>query len=313
MGDVRVIFAELRIQRLAHAVQALELEFVFALCQFKDGRNRQRVMRCELRKNSRPQRQQLLRTGDVVQIRHRLAGEHGIAVEPAFLRALDLGVPIGALDEAHHHPPIEGACETTDIIDHAAGALLISLDCQTKPVPAGKRWISEGRRYDVERQFQAVRFLGIDGEIQVIGLCLPRQIDQARDQFGHHPLMADGLEARMQRGEFDRDAGPVGQRTVIGGLADRLDRACIRVEVARGVVGRARAFAEHVEGIAPMMRCIWLRALKRGFDGLAEHEMVAHQPHRLPRRGAHRRRPQPLGQPSDGPLRGLAGLNDARR
>ena len=48
-----------------------------------------------------------LRAGDVVQVGHRLAGEHRIVVEAALLRALDLGVPIGALDQAHHHAPVE--------------------------------------------------------------------------------------------------------------------------------------------------------------------------------------------------------------
>ena len=41
--------------------------------------------------------------------------------------------------------------------------------------------------------------------------------------------------------------------------------------------------------------------------------MIAHQPHRLPRRGAHRRRAEPFCQPPDGALRGFAGLNHARR
>ena len=166
-----------------------------------------------------------MRAGDVVQIRHRLAGEHRIAVEPAFLRALDLGVPIGALHQPHHHFAVEAACETIDVIDHVRGALLVGLDRQAKPVPAGKRWIAERCRYDVERQFQPVRFLGIDSEIEVMGFGLPREIDQPRDQFAHQPCAAHCLEARMQRRELDRDTGPVGQGTVIGGASDRLDRA----------------------------------------------------------------------------------------
>ena len=49
-----------------------------------------------------------------------------------------------------------------------------------------------------------------------------------------------------------------------------------------------------------MARGMRLRPRQRGLDGLAEHEMIAHQPHRLPRRRPHRRRAQPLRQPSDG-------------
>ena len=69
------------------------------------------------------------------------------------------------------------------MVDHVGSALLIGLDREAKAVPAAKRWIAERRRDHVERQFQPVGFLGIDGEIQIIGLGLPRQIDQARHQF----------------------------------------------------------------------------------------------------------------------------------
>ena len=41
--------------------------------------------------------------------------------------------------------------------------------------------------------------------------------------------------------------------------------------------------------------------------------MAAHQPHRLPRGGAHRRRAKPLHQPADGAVRRLAGLDHPRR
>ena len=153
------------------------------LGQFENGRDRQRVVGGELREDPRPQRQQFSRAGDVVQIRHRLAGEHGIAVEAALLRALDLGVPIGALDQPHHHPPVQAVREIVDIVDHVAGALLIGLDREAKTVPARERRIAERGRDHVERQFQPVGFLGIDGEIQIIGLGLPRQIDQPRHQF----------------------------------------------------------------------------------------------------------------------------------
>ena len=166
-------------------------------CQFEDGRDRQRVVSGELRKDPRPQRQQLFCAGEVVQIRHRLAREHGIAVEPAFLCALDLGVPISALHQPHHHFAVEAACETIDVIDHGTGALLIGLDRQAKAVPSCQRCIAEGCRYHVERQFQPVRFLGIDREIEVVGSGLQGQIDQPRDQFAHHPCAAHGLEARM--------------------------------------------------------------------------------------------------------------------
>ena len=113
------------------------------------------------------------------------------------------------------------------------------------------------------------------------------EIDQARNQFGHHAPLAWRVETRMQRGEFYRDAGPVGQRLIAGCTADSFDRAAVGIEIALGVSGGARAFAEHVEGIA--RRAGRLRPRQGGFDGLAEHEMAAHQAHRLPGGGAHGR------------------------
>ena len=49
------------------------------------------------------------------------------------------------------------------------------------------------------------------------------------------------------------------------------------------------------------------------FDGLAKHEVAAHQPHRLPGRGAYRRDAQPFRQTPDRSFRGLAGLDHPRR
>ena len=48
-----------------------------------------------------------LRASHVTEIGHRLAGEHRIIGEPALLRPLDLGVPIGALDQPHRQPAVE--------------------------------------------------------------------------------------------------------------------------------------------------------------------------------------------------------------
>jgi hypothetical protein len=56
-----------------------------------------------------------------------------------------------------------------------------------------------------------------------------------------------------------------------------------------------------------------MRPRQRSLDGFAQHEMAAHQPHRLPGGGAHRGNPEPLGEPPDRALWGFAGLYDARR
>ena len=85
---------------LAHAVQTLKL-ICFALAghgQYR--RDGQRIMRGELRKEA-GHVEQLSRAGNVIDVGHRLAREHGIVGEAALLRALDLAVPIGALHQPH--------------------------------------------------------------------------------------------------------------------------------------------------------------------------------------------------------------------
>ena len=117
----------------------------------------------------------------------------------------------------------------------------------------------------------------------------------------------------MQRGELDRDAGPVGQGPIIGSAADGFNRTGIGIEIALGIIGGARAFAEHVKRIARSIRRMRLCPRKCCFDGLAKHEVAAHQPHRLPGRGAYRRDAQPFRQTPDRSFRGLAGLDHPRR
>src|SRR5690349_10191299 len=104
-------------------MQTLKFEVACLSGEFEKGRDAQRIVGSELREKARPQGKQFSRTGDVIEVSHRLASEDGISVKSALLCAFDLGVPIGALDQAHHHAPTEAACQRIDIIDHLAGAL----------------------------------------------------------------------------------------------------------------------------------------------------------------------------------------------
>ena len=89
-----------------------------------------------------------------------------------------------------------------------------------------------------------------------------------------------------------------------------VDGVGIGLEIARGVGRGARALAQHVEGIAEL--AVRAGARQRLLDGLAEHEMRAEQPHRLPGRDPHRRQAEPLHDAVDDAVRRLAGLDDAR-
>ena len=112
----------------------------------EDGRDGQRVVGGELRIEARPRGEQALGAGEIGLVGRGLAGEHRIVGEAALLRALDLGVPIGALDQAHHHPPVERAGELADPVDDRRGALLVGLHGEAEAVPAGERRIGERPR-----------------------------------------------------------------------------------------------------------------------------------------------------------------------
>ena len=72
VGDGRMVLVQLRIQRIAHAVQALELEAVATTGQFEKGCDGERIVGGELRKDPWPQFQQPARAIDEVQVGHFL-------------------------------------------------------------------------------------------------------------------------------------------------------------------------------------------------------------------------------------------------
>lgn len=52
-GEIRLVFVQLRIERVAHAVQPLKFEAVIIVRELSDGRHRQRVVGGELREDTR--------------------------------------------------------------------------------------------------------------------------------------------------------------------------------------------------------------------------------------------------------------------
>src|SRR5690606_31614807 len=87
----------------------------------------------------------------------------------------------------------------------------------------------------------------------------------------------------------------------------------IGAPVAVGILLRAGALAQHVEGIAIDAPGARLGALQRLLDGLAEHEVVAEHAHGLARGRTHCWQADALGELAKDALGRLAGLDDARR
>jgi hypothetical protein len=93
-----------------------------------------------------------------------LAREHRVLGEPEHLRALDLGVPVRALDQPHRDARARLAGERGDPVDHRARALLVRLHGEAEAFPAGERRVVTQSREHLERQLQPVGLLGVDGE-----------------------------------------------------------------------------------------------------------------------------------------------------
>ncbi|MCW0416701.1 hypothetical protein NB689_002455 [Xanthomonas sacchari] len=290
------------IEVVAHAVQLL----VLVVAAAGDGAHRGdglRVVGGEHRIQRIAVREQALGAGQVGHIGVLLAGEHRIARVALDLRALDLRVPVGALDQAHRDAAADAARQVGEEIDRVRGALLVCLHRQAVAFPTVQRGIGEGGLDDVQRQFQAVGFFGVDRVADAVGLGQLRQFQYAGHQFGHHPRTLGVLVARIQRRELDRDAG-CGEHRVLAAallalrgemLADGMDRLAVGIEIALRVLHGQRAFAEHVERVAVVGVVALLRAGQRLADGPAHHELMAHDLHRL----AHRQTDHRLADAAD--------------
>jgi hypothetical protein len=202
-------FAHRFVQRLAHAVQALELEAVPIWRHRQHGGDGVRVVRGELRVDAVGHRQQLSRAGDVRDVRVRLAGEHRIAGQAMRLGALDLGVPVGALDQPHHDAPVEPPGQRVEPVDDEGGARPIGLHDDAETVPAGEFRLGQHALDDVERQIQPVGLLSVDVQPHAGVARGQRQRQQPVDHHRQHGLLLRDLVARVQRRQFHRNAGVV--------------------------------------------------------------------------------------------------------
>ncbi len=187
------------VQRLAHSVQALEFVLAgieIATGQLHHGGQRVRVVRGELREHGIRGAQQPARGGQIGHIGVDLARvdrKVGLALD---LRALDLAVPVGALDQPNHQAVLGAARQVDHPVDHVMTAFLVGLQNKADPVPAGQVRVETQRFEQVERDLQPIRLLGIDVQRDVVAAREQRQVFQARQQLGANPLQ---LRARVTR------------------------------------------------------------------------------------------------------------------
>ena len=269
---------DLLVKALAHAMQALELVPSLG-CDRVDRRQAERIVRRDLREHRVGRRQQLPRTGDVGHVGVDLAREDRKSFQPVELGALDLAVPIGALDQPHHQAMAAAPRQVDQPVDHERAALLVGLHDEADAVPARQLRLEAEPLEQVERQLEPVGLLGVDVEADIERMRLHCQRLQPRIELGMDALDLAAAVARMQRRELYRDAGAVVDAAPGRRGADRLDRGLVLVEVPPGLRRGHRRLTEHVVGIAealPHPRAAIVQGL---VDRLAGDELLAHQAH----------------------------------
>ncbi len=270
-------------------MQTLKLPIPAIACHFENRRHGMGVVRRELRVEGRAKGEQPARAGEIGDIRRDFARIDRIAVEPPFLGALDLAVPIGAFDQAHHQPPPAAPGQIGEPVDDRQGPLLIGLDGEAEAIPAGEVRRERQPLDEVQRDFETVRFFRIDRKADA---GLPRmtcQFEQARNQFARHPVALRHLVTRVQGRQFYRDARSLGDVAAPRRPANRGNRMIVGREVARGIRRGARRFAQHVVrmpvavalGLAGVLDCL--------LDRAPDDELAAEDAHRGGHRLAHHR------------------------
>jgi hypothetical protein len=216
----------------------------------------------------------------IVQIGRRLGGVDRIVRTAGDLRALDLGVPIGALHQADHQAALGRAGQFGQASDHLGRALLIGLHGQAQALPLAQLGFAGQPLEQLQRQGQAIGLFGVHAEVDVVAGGDDRQALDAGIQLRPHAILVHRLIARRQGRQLDRDAvaglGTARFRPVLARLADGVDGVGVDALVAFGVGGGARALAQHVEAAQP---AVAVGPLEGAADVAAQHELLAHHAH----------------------------------
>ena len=271
------------VQRLAHAVQTLKFiaarAIGFSTGKRFDGGHGLGVMCGELRVDGVGRGQQLTGAGDIGQVRVVLARVDRVVGQAVDLRALDFAVPVGPLDQAHHQASAAAPGQINQIVDHIGAALLIGLNHKAQTVPACEAGGVGQLLQQVQRQLQPLGFFGVDIESDVVAACQLAQLQHAWQQLIHHALPLRAAVAWVQGAELDGNAGPFVDAQARSRLADGVNRIHIGLQIALSILRGQRGFAQHVVGIAKPLGLQLARALQSLANGLAHHELLAHETH----------------------------------
>jgi len=184
------------------------------------------------------------RAGEIGDIGIRLAREDRVARQAALLRALDLAVPVGALDQAHVQDALRLARKADQVTQHGGRALLVGLHRDAEARPAGQPRIAADRLEQLECQLEALGFLGVEGQRDARVACRNAQFGEARREVPDDAPAMRPVEARVHRGELHRNTRA---RLEVGVLADagaqRADGRAVGLEVTVGIRAGECGFA----------------------------------------------------------------------
>ncbi len=198
----RDIPGNLAVYPLAHAVQALHLErSTVCTRHLRDRGDRAGVVRRELRVQMRRVTEQRVCAREIRDVGVALVRVDRVTRQSELLRALDLAVPVRALDEPHHEaqPPVFG--DARHFVHQRKRTRLVRLHRESEAAPTGvMRRDAPGERIDqVERQLEAVALFGVDRQVEVGPRSRFDELPHARQQLGHHARALRLLVARKQR------------------------------------------------------------------------------------------------------------------
>ena len=153
-------------------MQALEFEVAARAGIVQDAGECMRVMRCELRIDRTAGSEGLARTGKIGNIGMRLAREYRVTPEAEFLRVLDLGIPVCALDEPHRDAPAAVGGQADEEVEHAPRAALVCLYGQPQAFIVAQRVVAIHALEYLQGDLEPFALLGVHGHGDAAVFCV---------------------------------------------------------------------------------------------------------------------------------------------
>ena len=190
------------IQILTHAVQPLEFELPVPgmMMNITDGVG---IMSSELRVNTRAMGQQVTGAGQVGYIGIAFQGKHRIVCQSLLLGALDLHVPVGALDQAYRDDAVLRIGQPVQVFQQRQGAFLVRLYCNAQSRP-GVQPVMEKQAFEYPyAHLQPFCLLRINGQRNTRGARGSAQAQHACGQLTDCAICLVRLKTGAKRGQFD--------------------------------------------------------------------------------------------------------------